>query len=149
MNLKLTQNALNEINADPRAEEYVERMLGFENTIVDVNPVIPMADGWGEKRNSCEPFPYGLLSIQQWSASCDKITVGWVSYSEEYEQIRMQFLEGPFSETETNGMLDTWMEQIRAATIEAAELHDDALTISDWERAMDELKTQLSYARSN
>ena len=48
----------------------------FENIIQDVNPVIPIADDWGETRNDCNPFSYGGLGIPQKSAACDKLVAG-------------------------------------------------------------------------
>ena len=47
-----------------------------------------------------------------------------------------------------NLKIDEWANQIRNATQEAAELHDDAISIEEWESAMENLKAQLAHART-
>ena len=39
------------------------------------------------------------------------------------------------------------MEQIRAATIEASKLHEDAVSLELWEHSVNYLKTSLDHAR--
>ena len=121
----------------------------FENITYNANPVTPIADGWGETSANCEPFSYGLFGIRQWSAACDKLTGGWASYTDEYEQIKTQLIEGPFSESQANTMLDIWSAQIREAIIEADQTHDDASSVAEWEQAISILKNQLEFARIN
>jgi len=121
----------------------------FENIITPANPVTPIADGWGETSNDCEPFVSGFLGLKQWSAACDKLTGGWVMFEEEYDQIKTQFVEGPLSEMETDQVLDIWAEQIRTATEEAKQDHSDAVSISQWESSITRLKSQLKFAREN
>jgi spore coat protein CotH len=120
----------------------------FENIVANSNPVTPIADQWGEKRNNCQPFPYGWFQMQQRSAACDKLTGGWASYQTEYQTIKTQFKNGVFAEAHVNNLIDTWAAQIRDATIEAANAHTDAISLSDWEAAVQLLKNQLQYARS-
>jgi spore coat protein CotH len=121
----------------------------FENIITNTNPVTPIADSLGKTTSNSQPFGYGFLQIQQRSAACDKLTGGWASFVEEYEQLRSQFKEGPFSEAQVVALLDSWSEQIRAATLEASQTHSDALSFKDWENAMLKLKNQLEFARNN
>ena len=105
------------------------------------NPITAIADGWGETTNNCEPFPYGEWQIWQWSASCDKITKGWASYTEEYDQLKAEF-SNTFLD-EGYSLIDTWAAQIRNATLEAEKEHDDALSTEKWERATELLKSQI------
>ena len=121
----------------------------FENIIFPANPVTPIADGWGEISNNCEPFSSGLFGILQRSAACDKLTAGWVKFEDEFEQLKTQFIEGPLAESETDALLDAWAAQIYEATEEANNLHDDAITINQWENAVQTLKSQLKHAREN
>ena len=121
----------------------------FENIISDVNPVTPIADDWGETRENCEPFSYGPFGFRQRSAACDKLIGGWASFSDEYEQLKTQFKNGPFSEAQINMLLNAWEEQIRAATVEADVLHGDAISVAEWESALGKLKAQVEYAREN
>jgi len=121
----------------------------FQNIISDANPVTPIPDDWGTTRNDCEPFAYGFLSVRQRSAACDKLTAGWASYEEEFEQRRQDFLNGPFAASTVNGLIDTWQAQIEAATQEANDAHQDALTMPAWQRGINDLKEQLEYARNN
>ena len=120
----------------------------FENIISNQNPVTPIADAWGKTRNNCQPFSYGQFQFQQRSAACDKLTVGWASYVDEYEAALALFKEGPLAEAQTDALLDAWAAQIRAATIEARAAHDDAISLSEWEAELNKLKAALSVART-
>lgn len=119
----------------------------LENLTDDVNPVTPIADEWGEVTNECKPFNYGLFQGSQRSAACDKLTAGWVSFEGEYGETLSQFMQGPFSESHVNSRLNSWMEQIRGATLEADQSHQDAIALSDWESALNVLKADLSAVR--
>lgn len=121
----------------------------FENLIKDANPITPIADPWGQITNNCQPFGYGALQSQQRSAGCDKLTSGWASFTEEYQQLRSEFKEGPFSEAQVNALLDSWSQQIRGATLEASNAHADAVSVQDWEKAVNHLRNQLEFARNN
>jgi len=121
----------------------------FENIIYNANPVTPVKDEWGETSSNCEPFSYGVFFIQQRSAGCDKLTGGWASFEDEYDQLKTQFIEGPFSIEKADAKLDEWKSQIQQATLEANENHSDAISISTWENAIDQLKLRLQHAREN
>jgi spore coat protein CotH len=121
----------------------------FENLISEANPVTPIANEWGDTSNSCEPFRYGDWGIWQKSASCDKLTAGWASYIQEYEQLKAQFINGPFSENEVDALIDSWTEQIRNATKEAEATHSDALSERRWELVIQDFKNKLEFARNN
>ena len=77
------------------------------------------------------------------------LTVGWVFFENKYEQTLIQFLQGPFSKSKVNSVLESWEQQIRAATIEVSQVHDDALSVFEWEEALEHLKAGLANARSN
>ena len=119
----------------------------FENIITNLNQITEIADEWGEITNEGAPFPYGQLQFWQRSAAADKLTTGWVSFESEYKQAQKQLLQGPLSESVINARLDAWMDQIRAATLEASKLHEDAVSIELWEHSVNYLKTCLDYAR--
>ena len=120
----------------------------FENIVTNRNPVTPIADGWGETRNDCQPFPFGTFNISQRSAACDKVTAAWASFEQEYEDLLIQFKNGPLSEANTHAKLDAWAAQIRAAAEEAANLHEDAVSLADFDRAIEDLKFGLRVARN-
>ncbi len=121
----------------------------FENILSNANPVTPIADDWGETSNNCQPFPYGAFGIYQWSAACDKLIRGWVSYEQEYKDLKTKFINGPFSASNVNGLIVAWSDQIRAATQEADEGHSDALSMQEWENNLYEFMDQLEFARNN
>jgi len=121
----------------------------FDNIIFNANPVTPIADDWGQITNNCRPFAYGTWNIRQWSAACDKLTAGWARYEQEYDQIKHQFVNGPFSEPQVNELIDEWALQIKEATIEAKNTNADAISVLEWEDAIKHLKSQLNYARNN
>lgn len=120
----------------------------FENILFDKNPVTPIADDWGEIQADCEPFKYGALRFLQRSAACDKLTAGWASFTTEYQQLKSEFIEGPFSELNVNARLDAWEAQIRDATLEAAQKHSDALSVAQWETALRNFRDNLQFART-
>ncbi len=113
------------------------------------NIVTNIPDEWGEISNNCEPFASNFFGIQQKSAACDKLTQGWVSYDELYEQYKNDFFEGPFSADAVNAQITKWKDQIRAATLEATEKHGDAVTMTNWALAVEELITQTEISRQN
>jgi len=119
----------------------------LENLLENVNPVTPIADEWGQITSDCEPFSYGLFLGLQRSAACDKLTAGWVSFEDEYKQTLDQFKQGPFSESQVNSLLDFWQNQIRSSVLEASQHHSDALHESDWDDAVEYLKSGLTVAR--
>ena len=112
----------------------------FDN-ITDQSPVTAIADEWGHTTNNCEPFPYGPWQIWQWSASCDKITKGWTMYTEEYDQKKEEFKN--LFLLQSYSLIDTWVEQIHGATLEAEQAHKDALPIEKWDESIELLKTQI------
>ena len=121
----------------------------FENIIEDTNPVTPIADDWGDTTNNCQVFNYGEWSITQKSASCDRIVGGLSRFELEYEQLKDLLMSGPLAEQTVNLQIDQWVNQIRNATSEANQLHNDALTLSNWENAINRLKSQLDFARNH
>jgi hypothetical protein len=120
----------------------------FENIISNTNPVTPIADSWGDTTNNCQAFEYGSWGMYQKSAACDRITGGLARYDSKYQQLKDSLINGPMSEHTVNTLIDLWANQIRNATIEADEQHNDALRLSNWENSIIELKTQLEYARN-
>ncbi len=119
----------------------------FENIITNLNQVTAIADEWGEITAAGSPFPYGQYQFWQRSAAADKLTAGWVSYKSEYREAQERLLNGPLSESVVNSQIDAWVEQIREATLEAGELHDDAISLSIWEQSVTYTKTSLEHAR--
>jgi hypothetical protein len=121
----------------------------FENIRSNVNPVTPIADEWGETRNDCKRFLFGSFGFSQRSAACDKLTAGWALFMDLYEQKKEELINGPMAEAEVEALLDTWKEQIREATAEAKQTHPDALSLSEWDAAVLNLKLDLEFARKN
>ncbi len=121
----------------------------FENIGENSNNITKVVDDWGVITNDCKPYGGLLGFFKQRSAACDKLTAGWASFDTEYQNLKSQFINGAFSEAAVDALLDTWAAQIRDATIEAEGLYDDALTVSEWEAALDDLKIKLNYARNN
>lgn len=120
----------------------------FDNINSNANPVTPIKDDWGEITNNCQPFSHGWFFLRQKSAACDKLTGAWASDLNRYEQLRTEFKAGPFSEASTNQLLDTWTMQVRAATLEAAQAHGDAISESGWNSAVSSLRNKLDFARN-
>ena len=121
--------------------------LAFANIISAANSITPIADEWGETSNNCQAFQY--LDGRQRSAACDKLTAIWASYTDKYEQKRLELINGPMSEIAIQQMLFAWQDQIKNATKEASEKHSDAISVDEWESAIIDLKNQLEFARIN
>lgn len=119
----------------------------FENINVQ-NAVTNIADAWGAISNNCQPFSHGPLGLRQWSAACDKLTGAWANMDNVYAQQKTRLVNGPLSIGQADAQIDNWAAQIRAATEEAAGLYSDALTVAEWEQAMQQLKAQLAIART-
>ncbi len=111
----------------------------------DSNPYIGLKDGWGDTTNQCEPFVYGDTGWMQWSASCDKLTAGWVMYADEYAIAQQKVLDGPFAEAQVK--IDQWAAQIRQATIDASVLHGDAISEAQFDAGVSKLKDMVEAAR--
>jgi spore coat protein CotH len=120
----------------------------FENIISNANPVTGLADEWGEVTAHGKPFNYGPFNIPQRSAASDKLIAGWTSFKEDYERLMNHFMTGPFSKNQVDELLDTWTKQIKEATSEASQTHGDAISVSKWEHAVNELRAQVDFART-
>ena len=121
----------------------------FENIIADANPITPIADNWGDTSNNCQRFSHGDMGIEQMSAACDRIVGGLAKFEVEYQQVKDILINGPMSEQSVNLQIGQWATQIRNATIEAEQNHNDALKTQVWGDAIIELKNQLEYARNH
>tara|TARA_X000001036_G_scaffold394155_1_gene394297 strand:+ start:391 stop:1800 length:1410 start_codon:yes stop_codon:yes gene_type:complete len=121
----------------------------FENIGSNANPVTPIADQWGSSRNNCQPFGYGPWNLPQKSAACDKLTRGWTKYTEIYESLKTQFINGPLSISQINQQIDLWVTQISDAHEEASNLYEDAESKESWINEINLFKVQLAKARQN
>ncbi len=119
----------------------------FQNIVRDAGPVTPVADAWGEITADCQEFPYGPLSLTQRSAACDPVFQAIFAHDDLRRDLTRAFLDGPFSEASTDARLDTWVEQIGPAVIEADAAHPDAITVAEWRRAVDDLRRALDHSR--
>lgn len=119
----------------------------LDHSLFSQNPVTPVADEFGETRADCNPFEYGPMKLTQRSATCDKLIYGWSLYQDEYHIALRKLLEGPYSEDAINRKLDAWSAQIAAATQEAANNHDDAVSIEEWQKDINYLKTKTNEMR--
>ena len=113
----------------------------FDNITFE-NPITFIADDWGEISNDCKPFKYGDWGVKQRSAGCDKIIDAWISFRKEYQQLQTKFQDNLINKSLI--MIDTWSDQIKDATINAEELHTDALSYKKWVRSIELLKAQIS-----
>ena len=59
----------------------------------------------------------------------------------------MVFKNDPFSEEVVNAKVDEWSDQIREATREARKMHRDAIKEKKWDKALDNLKGELTHSR--
>ena len=120
----------------------------FENNSDQKNPITAIADDWGEVTANGKPFAYGPFNIPQRSAAADKLIAGLTEFKATYKDVMADFLAGPFSRHQVDTVLNAWIEQIRPATKEAAGLHDDAVSETEWEHAIQRLRMHITRARN-
>ena len=120
----------------------------FQNIVKDSNPVTPVADAWGEITRDCQRFGYGDWGLLQRSAACDPGFAAWATFDDDYGRLLDEFLDGPFAEELVTAQVEAWVAQIADATTEAADAHDDAVSVRKWTGAVDELLAALDHARS-
>jgi hypothetical protein len=102
---------------------------------------------WEDTSLGCEPVSREPYVIPQRVAICDKLTFGWAQQQERYLDEVETFLEGPFAEAAVEEKLRAWEAQITPAVMEAAELHDDAVSPSAWRRAAAGLRSAIAELR--
>ncbi|SVA63196.1 uncharacterized protein METZ01_LOCUS116050 [marine metagenome] len=120
----------------------------FQNIVKDSNPVTPVADAWGEITRDCQRFGYGDWGLLQRSAACDPVFAAWATFDDDYGRLLDEFLDGPFAEELVTAQVEAWVAQIADATTEAADAHDDAVSVRKWTGAVDGLLAALDHARS-
>ena len=120
----------------------------FQNIVIDYNPVTPVADAWGEITRDCQRFGYGKWDLPQRSAACDPVFAAWATFDDDHRRLLDEFLDGPFAEELVTAQVEAWVAQIADATTEAADAHDDAVSVRKWTGAVDGLLAALDHARS-
>ena len=120
----------------------------FQNIVKDSNPVTPVADAWGEITRDCQRFGYGDWGLLQRSAACDPVFAAWATFDDDYRRLLDEFLDGPFADELVTAQVEAWVAQIADATTEAADAHDDAVSVRKWTGAVDGLLAALDHARS-
>ncbi len=120
----------------------------FQNIVIDYNPVTPVADAGGEITRDCQRFGYGKWDLPQRSAACDPVFAAWATFDDDYGRLLDEFLDGPFAEELVTAQVEAWVAQIADATTEAADAHDDAVSVRKWTGAVDGLLAALDHARS-
>ncbi len=112
-------------------------------------PVIAIADRWGEITDDCRPFTSGSFGLQQKSAACDPLLGSLATLDDDFERIRADLLAGPFSEERIDEQIAAWTAQIDSSVAEAAELHDDALSVARWESNLARFTQAITKSRSS
>ena len=134
--------------ADPSAEKLHlipwDLDNAFENIRFDQNPVTPVADVWDGITADCEPFPYGGFGFPQRSAACDPLFAAWTEFEAEFDDTMAKLLDGPLSPDVVDPLLTSWRQQIEDSVAEAAETHDDAISVDEFSEALERLRADLT-----
>lgn len=109
-----------------------------------LNPIVAIADPFGETQNDCEPFPFGPFGVLQRSAGCDPLVAAWALLDDEFDRIDAEFRSGPFSIDAVTANVEAWREQIAPSVAEAAALHDDAPSVAEWNASVDQLLADIA-----
>ena len=114
----------------------------FDNTkLVHIEPA------WTATAPVCECVSYSEFPTQA-ASSCEPLIQHMISWLPEYEQRVDAFLRGPFAKDHVDGLLDTWVDQIRAGVGEASGLQR-APTEAQWAEAVMKLRATIESARAN
>ncbi|MGL1934009.1 MAG: CotH kinase family protein [Fibrobacterales bacterium] len=104
----------------------------------DTMNAVEIWDDFGKTSHDCETFGHGW---NQKSAACDKLIAGWASYTEQYKEALQSLYDGPFQQYES--VLDQWVEQLAPVVAEMAEEGVKSISISEWERGVEKLRSEL------
>ncbi|MEL6892455.1 MAG: CotH kinase family protein [Actinomycetota bacterium] len=113
----------------------------FENLGDQPNEVTWVADDFGVTRNDCKPFLAFPEALLQRSAACDPLLAATASFETELAQLDAQLRSGPFARIDER--IDDWTAQIEPAVIQAANAHDDAVSVDAWRDAIEQLRDDL------
>jgi spore coat protein CotH len=124
----------------------------FEHVLGNTNPVVPIADKWGQISNNCRGFATPGTTIRQKSAACDKLTAAWVLYKTEYDDARKKLKNNLLTEDQAIAKIDKWAAllspYIKEADLHynASELGFKATTQAQWRASIDTIKKQVRGA---
>jgi spore coat protein CotH len=104
---------------------------------------LEIPDQFGDVRNDCQPFPYGVINLMQRSAGCDPLVAAIATLTDEYAALRAELIAGPMSEESINAQLDEWSAQIEPAVAEAHEVDPTAPTVEAWREQVEKLRAGL------
>ncbi len=110
--------------------------------------VLEIADVWNEAGNGCEPFAHGPADLVQRSPACDPLIAAFAEDPERYEDLRGDFLAGPYSAASVDALLDRWSTQIEPFVVEAAALDADAISVEDWHAEVEALRSDIAAERT-
>ena len=113
----------------------------FENLGDDVNEITYVVDDFGETRNDCDPYLASAGAQLQRSAACDPLLAASASFEDDLARLDAELRTGPFAEIDAR--IAEWTSQIEAAVAQAADTHDDAVSVEDWRAAVDALRSDL------
>ncbi|MFT4659571.1 MAG: spore coat protein CotH [Candidatus Aldehydirespiratoraceae bacterium] len=111
----------------------------LDNSMQLSNAITDVADGWGETQNNCDPFSFGALGLPQRSAACDPFVAAWVLLDTEYERVEAAFRSELFTPENVRNLIDKWSAQIEPLVVEAANTFDDAPSVEEWRRSIEQI----------
>jgi hypothetical protein len=107
------------------------------------NTWVHIAPRWSEQAEcSCTGTP------EQRPPSCDPLTRDLAGWDADYEAAVAAFVSGPFSAASVNAKLDTWSEQIEAATLEASGLRGAPVSFV-WQLSVGGLRAIIDESRED
>jgi spore coat protein CotH len=124
----------------------------FVHVLGNTNPVVPIADKWGQISNECRGFSTPGTTIMQKSAACDKLTAAWVLYKTEYDDARKRLKKDLLTENQAIAKIDKWAALL-SPFIKEADLHYNTSAIGfkatsqvQWQGSVEALKKQVRGA---
>jgi hypothetical protein len=124
---------------DPASREVHIIPWDLDNSFQSANPITVIADGWGETQNNCDPFPFGAIGLPQRSAACDPFVAAWALLDTEYERADAAFKSELFTPEIVRSLIDKWSAQIAPMVVEAANTFDDAPSVDEWRRSIEQM----------
>ncbi len=90
-------------------------------------------------------YPCGL-GAEPLDMMCDKFTAGVLLFKEEYKTAVAEYLDEIYPQI--SGKLELWASQIESHVLEAANHHNDAPSVGDWNVAVNSLKAKIEESRN-
>lgn len=112
----------------------------------DATPWVRVQPAWTTQA-SCTCVAPAMYDAQT-PPSCDPMVKHFLTWRDDYEREVDKFISGPLSDARVQEKLNAWSAQIKPFVMEAAGVRR-ALSASEWQTALTQLRSKIASARAN